>query len=245
MGFSHESSNSHTWLRYLNPTMVRLFVQPLQLTNDPTTNTFIWRDFMNSGGQWGLSFGGADAASADAWRAAVAEVRAASAAPGARAFLTWLREHGPIKWDSLFAPLLITSATPGVGQAGNPAYALKKFVAEGYKVVVMWDVRCKHLAYTSLDPAAAEYWRERWETYRLFYVGGRWLANTGVTNVELYNEPDKDVACIDGPRWVDDARIRAQALRDAYADHSAQSGKWLAPYLVGPSTATPWSASIS
>jgi hypothetical protein len=254
MGFINEKSNSPAWLRYLNPTMGRVFVQPLvtnSLTRFSTANWRVYTSNANStrleahGSQFGRSFAGARVESADAWRAAVAEVRAVSAAPGAPDFLAWLEARPEIGWAKLLAYLHTTMVGASMAQVGNPAHALARLRAGGYQTMAVWDVRCRNLRFTSTNPAAAEYWRERWEMYRLFYVGGRWLAANEVTNVELYNEPDKDLDCIDAPRWADDLRIRSQALQDGYADHNARTGARLVPFLIAPTGASSWTATFS
>jgi hypothetical protein len=125
-------------------------------------------------------------------------------------------------------------------QLGNPTYVINKLRREGYQLVAVWDFRCKNIAYTSTDPSQPAYWQERWETYRLMYVGGRWLARMRVHNIELYNEPDKDTKCMDGQKWVDDARIRSQAVQDAFADYSLFIKRQLVPTIIGPSTAGGW-----
>ena len=245
-------------MRYLNPTAARLFVQPLQPTPSAGAPSS-WRRFASGApndpkaitptdapvSQFGLAFGGAAVDSVDAWLAAVAEVRSVSKAPGDPDFLAWLPSHTPVAWKALLAQLKPTMRASGLYQVGDVAQGIRDLLDQNYNVVAVWDVRCRNLAYTTTDAADPEYWKERWETYRLFYLGGRWLARAGATAVELYNEPDKDFDCLDGPRWVDDVRIRALALRDAYADHSALTGRQLTPYLIAPTTAASWSDAFS
>ena len=255
MGFANENSNMYTWMRYLNPTQGRLFVQPLLVSTKPLYSSSNWRNYVANvgvssrqsvhGSQFGLSFTGAAVESQDAWLAAVAEVRAVSKAPGDPEFLDWLPSHTAVGWDLIFMYLNTTLNSASMAQIGNPMYVLNSLRTQRYNVLAVWDVRCRNLAYTTTDPADPEYWKERWETYRLFYLGGRWLARTGATAVELYNEPDKDLDCIDGARWVDDVRIRAQAMRDAYADYNSLTGDSLAPNLMAPTTANPWSDAFS
>lgn len=124
-------------------------------------------------------------------------------------------------------------------QLGNPEYILKNLDEKGYKIQAIWDFGCATVEYLSLDPNDPEYWRERWETYRLMYLGGRWMSEHNVSLVELYNEPDRD-DCMDAERWRDDMRIRSQALQDAYADKNLQ-----VPTIIGPTTATGWKEEIS
>ena len=112
----------------------------------------------------------------------------------------------------------------------------------------MWDVRCNSFDLTSIDPNDPEYWRERWEMYRINYFGGRWFAERSITTMELYNEPDKNpgnVACMDPTKWVDDVRIRSQALQDAFGDHNTVRGTNLQPRLVGPTLTVYWRTSYS
>jgi hypothetical protein len=121
-------------------------------------------------------------------------------------------------------------------QNGNAEYIFTQLRRRGYATTALWDIRCNKLRYTSLDPADPEYWRERWETYRLFYIGGQWLARHGVGSVELYNEPNRD-ACTDAARFADDVRIRSAAVQDAYLD--ATRGE-LAPTIIAPTVSAGW-----
>ena len=134
------------------------------------------------------------------------------------------------------------------GAYGNPDRYIKDVISGGYDILAMWDVRCNSFDLTSIDPNDPEYWRERWEMYRINYFGGRWFAERSITTMELYNEPDKNpgnVACMDPTKWVDDVRIRSQALQDAFGDHNTVRGTNLQPRLVGPTLTVYWRTSYS
>lgn len=108
----------------------------------------------------------------------------------------------------------------------------------------LMDFRCKNLVFLSTDPADPAYWGERWEEYRLMYLGGRWLAKVGVTFVEIYNEPDKDIDCMNAGKWGEHFRIRSHAVQEAYADHNtAQGGTPIIPEIYAPATAGAWNPS--
>jgi len=130
-------------------------------------------------------------------------------------------------------------------QIGIPENYIRGMQQEGINIMALWDVRCASLPYISTDRNDPEYWKERWETYRLMYVGGRWLAKMGITSIELYNEPDKDSDCIDGPKWMDDMRIRSQALQEAFLDHNAATGGNLVPELAAPALSVAWRDAFS
>lgn len=66
-----------------------------------------------------------------------------------------------------------------------------------------------------------------------FYIGGQWMAKYRVLEIELYNEPDKD-DCINAERFIDDIRIRASAIRQAFEDYL---NGLLDPVLIAPTTA--------
>ena len=116
--------------------------------------------------------------------------------------------------------------------------------------MAMWDIRCNALDFKSIDPTSPDYWKERWELYRLNYVGGRWFAQRRITQLELYNEPDKTPGigtpnCMNQTIWEDDVRIRSQALQDAFADHNAANSASLQLKLIGPTMSVYWKASFS
>jgi hypothetical protein len=76
--------------------------------------------------------------------------------------------------------------------------------------------------------------------YRLFYIGGRWMAQRGVGTIELYNEPDKDTDCLTPTAWADDVRVRSLAVQDAFSDSYARP-----PTLIAPTTSVGWEGSYS
>lgn len=102
----------------------------------------------------------------------------------------------------------------------------------GLSPVVIWQVQCDSLQLTTFSDTTPEFWRERWELYRWVYLGGRFLANLGVTDLEIFNEPDID-ECMTGPKWEDHYVIRTKAFQDAYRD----AGKRL--NLIGPPMSSP------
>ena len=106
--------------------------------------------------------------------------------------------------------------------------------------MALWDMRCNTLDFTSLDPTDPEYWKERWEMYRMNYFGGRWFAEHNITQIELYNEPDKNPGCMNGDKWVDDIRIRSGSMQDAFADFRKSGRGDIYPKLIGPTTTAYW-----
>lgn len=109
----------------------------------------------------------------------------------------------------------------------------------------MWDVRCNSFDLNTTDATNPEYYKERWELYRINYFGGRWFAERKITQIELYNEPDKNPGCMEPAKWEDDVRIRSQALQDAFADHNSVKSTDLVPRLIGPTLAVYWRTSYS
>ena len=65
------------------------------------------------------------------------------------------------------------------------------------------------------------------------------MAEQGITDIELYNEPDKDTGCIDQPRYFDVMRINSEAFQDAAADLNRPK-----PTLIAPSTAASFSTTF-
>jgi hypothetical protein len=107
----------------------------------------------------------------------------------------------------------------------------------GIRTMAVWQVDCTALDLHSQDATAPAYWAERWELYRLFYVGGRFMARYGVRDVEIYNEPDL-APCMTPAKWRDHYRIRSMAVQHAYADFSdREGGPLVRPNMVGPPTA--------
>jgi hypothetical protein len=185
---------------------------------------------------FGVAFGGAPVTSREAFLAAVAELR--GQAPADRdAFFRWLFAQPGPNWRGLIEGRMSSipdNNKPFSAQDGSPAARLGALRDGGYATMALWDLRCANLAYKSADPTDPEYWRERWETYRFSYVGARFLDGFGVAAVELYNEPDRDYACLDPPRYVDDVRVRSTAMQASWADAGAR-----APALAAPTTSSP------
>lgn len=244
--FAYEESNSFQWLKYQSVSLARVFLQPFVASEHQGSNTKDWKTFAGNayseerlrehGDQFGKSFSGIDVTSWITWTVARDEMR--KFAEG-RNLVDWLREHDRIRWFKLLDRITTTGTGATLAQMGNPEHILAKLRQKGYEIQVLWDFRCSTVEYTTTDISDPNYWRERWETYRLMYLGGRWMSEHNVSFVELYNEPDKD-NCMDAVRWRDDMRIRSQALQDAYKDKGLQI-----PTIIGPSTATGWKEEIS
>ena len=122
--------------------------------------------------------------------------------------------------------------------ATNFPYALN--CRAGYDVLALWDIRCSSLDFKSTDPTDPSYWGERWELYRAIYIGGRWFAERNISQIELYNEPDKDPECMNPAKYEDDIRIRSMAFQDAFNDHNSAFGTNYAPKLIGGTMANYW-----
>lgn len=232
-------------MNYLSSNLGRIFVSPMMISNgeDDTVTPIVWRDYASNAGdptrtnQFGVSFGGAPVTDQGSWQAATGELRSL---PGTGDFFTWLFSQNSIDWVTFMEPVNSTSRVSYLGQVGNPEIYVRNMQNEGINIMALWDFRCRNLAYTTTDPSSPDYWAERWETYRLMYIGGRWLAKMGITSIELYNEPDKDTGCMTPEYWVDDARIRSQALYDSFADFNAAAGQNLTPQLVAPTLSVAW-----
>ncbi len=248
-GFANENGNSFIWLRYLGTTLARVFIQPFVASGDPAKNTADWRNFASNswssqrlkayGDQFGRSFDNTDVASEPAWRSAVTNMRERSQG---KEFFVWLLEQLPVKWSTLLVQLDTTNSGAFLRQGGNPEYIIKNLKQQGYTVLGLFDYRCDNLPFLTSDPLDPAYWKERWEEYRLMYIGARWMAKFGVPITELYNEPDKEkTACMDAVKWSDHMRIRSQAVQDAYSDFSVYSGTSIIPKIWAPTTAAAWS----
>jgi hypothetical protein len=222
-------------LNYLNPTYMRIFIQPL--------SGLRWRRFVANeyrsvsyGNQFGLDFSGTPVVNVEAYKNAVKGLRSG---PGNERFFNWLDKKPEVDWPKLLDRLSTT--VEGIsGAYGNPDTYIKDLQASGYDVMALWDARCNTLDMSTTDPTNPEYWKERWELYRLNYFGGIWFAERDILEIELYNEPDKNPGCMNGEIWVDDVRIRSQALQDAFADYNKRVGKSLKPHLIGPATTVYW-----
>ena len=234
LGHAHPNSNFMDWLEYMGVTSVRYFISSLQN----------WRGFINDkSGAWGNSFsGGIQVSSETTWQEAVDELRSASSSPGDPQIIDWAISTSPgVKWD-FFRRTLEQQPPEKLGPiqycAGNPTDNLKALRNAGYHVLALWHVTCKNLPLSSNSRSSLEYWAERWELYRWFYMGARFLANNLVNDIELYNEPNDD-ECLDAAGWLDEVRIRSIALQDAYADHRQWSGQSVALNLIVPPMSAP------
>jgi hypothetical protein len=230
MGHGNEYSNAFSYLQYLGPTAARLFVSP------------VYKWALTVGAAWGRPFdaAGANVTDVGSWSAAVAGLRAASASPRDPEFFAWLAAHASGAWAPLIESLTVTkAASVAYRVTGSPAGNLERLRALGVRPMVVWHVGCAAFDLASLDDADPAYWAERWELHRLFYIGGRFMAAHGVRDVEIYNEPDLEAdACMTPAKWREHYRVRARAVRDAYADAAAQTGAPLAANLAGPPTAS-------
>jgi hypothetical protein len=250
-GFAYEKGNSFTWLRYLGTSMARVFIQPFVASGDPAKNTANWKKYASNawsaqrqkqyGDQFGHAFDNTEVVSDDLWRAAVKDMRQSSAASG-KEFFVWLVEQVRIKWSTLLTQLDTTNSGASLRQGGNPEYIITTLKQQGYNIIALFDYRCDNLPFTTSDPADPEYWKERWEEYRLMYIGARWMSKFGVPLVELYNEPDKERnTCMDTAKWSDHMRIRSMAIQDGYADFSTYSSTSITAQIWNPATAAAWS----
>jgi hypothetical protein len=255
-GFANENGNSFIWLRYLGTSMARVFIQPFVNSGDPAKNTANWRNFASNswnsqrlklyGDQFGRSFDNTEVVNEIFWRSAVSDLRQRSNNFG-RDFFDWLILQLPIKWSTLLNQLNTTNSGAFLRQGGNPEYIITNLKQQGYTILALFDYRCDNLPFLSSDPVSGEYWKERWEEYRLMYIGARWMAKFGVPIVELYNEPDKENGkCMDPVKWSDHMRIRSQAIQDGYADFSSfssggSSSGGMKPQIWSPTTAAAWS----
>ena len=156
----------------------------------------------------------------------------------------WLVNENPaIKWDSVLNQLKSTNTGVFLRQAGNPTYVVSQLVQRDIQVVGIWDIRCDNLAFLSSNPADPAYWAERFEDYRLAYIGGRWMARAGVSMINVYNEEDKeDGDCMTPQLWADHMRIRSQAYRDGYTDHfnAHPEQQRIIPLIFGPTSSSYW-----
>ena len=253
MGFSSLEGNTQQWLKYLSVDQVRVFVQPMggigfstyyQSDGTPTTS---WRKIASNtydpsreaayGSQFGLAFDSTPVTTQDAYLAAVNEARSRFTA-GGKDFRKVLLAHKAIAWDSMLTSLDKQNSSCVVcRQTGSPYNRVVPSIHNGLDVVAIYDLRCRNLAFEKTDPTDPGYWGERWEEYRLTYIGGWWLADAGVTSINIYNEPDKDDDCTDAVRWPDHLRIRSTALQHAYADYNQVAGTSLVPSLHAPTSA--------
>lgn len=234
LGHAHPDSNFLHWLDYLGVTSVRYFITSVQN----------WKGFISGkSDSWGRSFGGGtQVTSQGTWQEAVDELRQASSSPNAPNILDWVMKTNPeVKWD-FFKRTLEQQPPEKLGPiqycAGNPTDNLKSLRNKGYHVLALWHITCKNLPLSTTNRGSTEYWTERWELYRWFYLGGRFLASNGVNDIELYNEPNDD-DCLSAEVWLDEVRVRGLALQDAYADHKQWSGQSVAINLIVPPMSAP------
>ncbi|KAG7670215.1 hypothetical protein KSW81_008350 [Nannochloris sp. 'desiccata'] len=234
------SSNFMAWLQYLKPTAIRYFV----------TSINKWEAFITgrTKSAWGSSFFGKTVVTEQAsWDTAVQELRQASSSPGQPDIFDWIQTDQTVRWSQFVRTLTRDNPDEQAAQlpqsmicSGNPTQNLPNLQAAGFSILGIWHVTCKNLPLKSLDRNSPEYWKERWELYRWFYLGGRFFAQNNIKDIELYNEPDND-PCLSGKAWLDDMRVRSLALQHAYRDYSLwSSGKSkIVPNLICPPMSAP------
>jgi len=246
-GFDYKDSNLFHWFDYLGPRSARIFLHPFISSGEAKTTTADWRAFVSNawdpymnaryGNQFGVSFAGVRVDSLEAYRAAVDDLRARARGKGETPATTWIAEsHPAVYWEQLFWPLSRPATGVMLMQTGVPEEYLPKLRARGVKVVAVYDLDCIELAFESTDGRDPAYYEERWEQYRLMYLGGLWMAEQGIVDIELYNEPDKDRCIRDEATYVETMQINSAAFREAAADLGRP-----VPTLIAPSTATTFS----
>ena len=248
LGFDNEDSNVFTWLDYLGTTKIRVFVQPLLASTAPSLDAKRWRQYASNnysasrfqqyGDQFGVDFDGNPVVDQDSWLSAVSSLRNQTT-PREIDFFEWLDGQKPINWTLILKTLNTTSTnSPYLAQSGNPASTVFKLIANNYNVVALWDIRCNSLPFQSFNTSDPMYWRERWEQYRLYYIGGRWMSFYRVPEIELYNEPDHDTTCMTPAAWADTSRIISQALQDGYKDTALNGYDAIPLTLYAPASAS-------
>lgn len=248
LGFAYGDSNVLHWLDYLGPPQsARVFVHTFIESRTPSNNTADWRTFVSNswdadratryGDQFGVSFAGAPVDSLDGFQAAVEDLRSRARGKGDTPTTSWIAQsHPDVMWGQLFWPLSTSATGVMLMQTGVPEDYLPKLRQRDIKVVGIWDLDCSELAFETIDTSDPAYYRERWEQYRLIYLGGLWMSEQGIVDIELYNEPDKDSCINDEKMYVETMQINSAAFRDAAADLGRQ-----APKLIAPSTAATFS----
>ena len=118
----NSAGNTLTMLKYLNPTFLRMFIQPISAESN-------WRSFVaNSavsrsqfGNQFGRSFDGTDINEINGYKTAVSALRTNGKSAS---FFTWLNSRTEVDWATLTSKLSTTE--PGIpGASGNPDYYIK------------------------------------------------------------------------------------------------------------------------
>ena len=138
-----------------------------------------------------------------------------------------------IPWSSWVGGSKGMESLNSAPEDGDAATAFQKWKALGIEILTCAKVTCRSTStnfdFSTFDNSTIAYWAERWELYRWFYASGRWLADNGITQTEILNEPELE-PCIQVSNavttngqliWQTHYLIRSQALLDAYADHNA------------------------
>ena len=194
-GFDYLDSNLFYWFDYLGPRSARIFAHPFISSSEGKKNTADWRTFVSNswdpyrnaryGNQFGVSFAGVPVGSLGAYRAAVDDLRARARGKGETPATTWIAQsHPAVYWEQLFWPLSQPATGVMLMQTGVPEEYLPKLRARGVKVVAVYDLDCSELAFESTDGRDPAYYEERWEQYRLMYLGGLWMAEQGIVDVD-------------------------------------------------------------
>jgi len=208
-------SNWLSWLQYLGPLSMRYFINSINN----------WKNFVNSRTPaYGTSFSGRLVGSREEWDSAVAELRGASSTPGSPPLFDWILLDTSVRWKQFISTLVNTSVSPITRCTTNAQSTLTGLASIGIEPLVVLAPTCDNHPLTSLDPVDPEYWKSRWELYRWTYLLSSFTTENGVSNIELYNEPDLDSCLTGSPEntWLDEVRVRGLAVQDAYADHASR-----------------------
>lgn len=222
------------WYEYLGVTATRLFVS--SITDWPT---FIRRYIaVNNVDQFGRDFQGVMVTDRTKWLAAVNHLRTAR---GGTNFFTWLTTSPRTDitdWQILIDRLTTTQSDSTLNRAlGNSDNTISELGARGISILAQWSVTCSNFdpdwVFTSTS-TSQDFWRQFWEMYRWFYIGGQFLASRNVDFVALYNEPNiKDCEAADV--YLHNFRVRSQAIQEAYADAGKSKPTIVVPPQAGGS----------
>ena len=129
---------------------------------------------------YGISLSGMKVSSSVIFNSAVAELRTFDGHNPRNS--GWVK---PVNWQ-----LIELSLNTSSGVEGDPNSSVQRLSKIGVSVLAVMQLPCSVFSLSTMDPTTSAYWQERWEYYKLRYAVSRWAWVRGISDIEVWNEPD-------------------------------------------------------
>jgi len=179
---------------------------------------------------YGISLSGMKVSSSVIFNSAVAELRTFDGHNPRNS--GWVK---PVNWQ-----LIELSLNTSSGVEGDPNSSVQRLSKIGVSVLAVMQLPCSVFSLSTMDPTTSAYWQERWEYYKLRYAVSRWAWVRGISDIEVWNEPDASSnTCVTSSTWIDMYTLSSLAIQNAYRDFNRDYSNNLLNCLLPPCPAAP------